>query len=117
MKQRNFIVNVTGLRIKKCCASCAYKVLEGREVVTRRCTKTGEEVEGCKLCRRWRLRKPLVTAGRFAGRVKRKEYLMFLLNVRLKEQEDVKAGREVVEKTIEEVQIEFERKYGRIYLK
>ena len=63
MEKRNFIINVTGLRIKKCCASCAFKVLEGREVVTRRCTKTGEEVESGKNCRRWKLRKPLMTEG------------------------------------------------------
>ena len=116
MKEKNFIVNDFGLRIKKCCASCAFKELEGTLTPIRQCTLTEEEVEAKHLCPMWELREALKKAGSQTGRVKRGEYLRYLLNVRFEEQEEIKNGKKIKEKTIEEVQIEFEKEHGSIYI-
>ena len=54
-------------------------------------------------------------AGTSGGKIKRREYLMYALEIRCEEQEEVDAGKEIVPKGIEEIRAEFESKYGSVY--
>jgi hypothetical protein len=51
------------------------------------------------------------------GRVKRKEYLQYLLSVRKAERHSELLGLKIKPKTIEEIRAEFEGEYGSIYIK
>lgn len=48
--------------------------------------------------------------------IKRKEYLLYLANVRAEEQQALNLGYRIKRKSIEEIREEFESKYGSIYL-
>ena len=50
------------------------------------------------------------------GRVKRREYLMFLAEIRKEEKSRHAAGCRIEPKTIEEIRAAFEEKFGSIYL-
>ena len=50
------------------------------------------------------------------GRVKRKEYLMFLLGVRKEEKQARDLGLKVETKPIEDIRAEFEEQFGSIYM-
>ena len=54
-------------------------------------------------------------AGKSRGRVKRREYLKYLVAVRLKEQRAMLQGKEVTEMSIEEVRASFKEKQGSIF--
>ena len=119
--------NTFGIRVNKLCASCAYKDLT-RAVSLRRCTKHGEDVRPRDVCKCWAMSEQLQLAGRTQGRVKRKEYLMYLVAVREDERLRVgdgtsgmasaeQMGKRVKAKSIAQVRAEFEREHGSIYIK
>ena len=47
--------------------------------------------------------------------IKRKEYLLYLANVRAEEQQAYDRGYRITRKSIEEIREEFQAKYGSIY--
>ena len=47
--------------------------------------------------------------------IKRKEYLLYLANVRAEEQQAYDRGYRIARKSIEEIREEFQAKYGSIY--
>ena len=55
-------------------------------------------------------------AGSTQGRVKRREYLMYVLEVREAEIKAEEQGQQVEVKTIEEVREVFEQEHGTIYM-
>jgi hypothetical protein len=58
----------------------------------------------------------LQLAGRTQGRVKRKEYLMYLVAVREDESLSEQMGLKIKAKSIAQVRAEFEREHGSIYV-
>ena len=50
------------------------------------------------------------------GRVKRKEYLQYLANLRAEEFRKKDMGYRIVHRSIDEVRAEFESKFGSIYI-
>lgn len=125
-----FVRNVYGLRIKKCCASCAYKD-ETRSVRKRMCTMSGEEVSPCDCCKAWKMNNLLMRAGKGKkGQVKRFDYLMYVLAEREEmlmvsaveelnpECEDAPEAETIAieTKSIGEIRMKFEQEHGSIYI-
>ena len=54
MEGLEFAVNSEGVRVKKCCASCQYKVCTNNDT-NRKCTLSGKRVTKDFLCRSWRI--------------------------------------------------------------
>lgn len=107
--------NIHGITVKKCCASCSYKDLSKAKHV-RFCTQHEKEVKACGLCSLWEMSKQVQLAGWSQGRVKRKEYLEYLLTECEDRKTATQLGLHVVVKSIEELRVEFEQEQGSIYI-
>ena len=107
--------NPHGIPVKVCCASCAYRQLVDTQA-RRRCIIREEKVKPNQLCCLWQMSKQAQLAGWSQGRVKRREYLEYLL----KECENWKLatqlGLHVEMKSIEELRVKFEQEQGSIYI-
>ena len=63
--------NTCGIQIKKCCASCAFKAIKVINAdCERRCTQTGQTVEGTDYCEQWLMAEGLKNLGRRRGVVR-----------------------------------------------
>ncbi len=63
--------NNCGIQIKKCCASCAFKVIKVINAdCERRCSQTGQTVEGTDYCEQWQMAEGLKNLGRRRGVVR-----------------------------------------------
>jgi hypothetical protein len=120
------VTNTFGIEVNKCCASCAHKDLT-RAVTLRRCMKHCKDVGPGDVCGCWAMSRQFEMAGRSQGRVKRREYLMYLVAVREEERlrvSDGTSGMSLVEqlvhkitaKSIAQIRSEFEALHGSIYL-
>lgn len=107
--------NAFDVVVNKCCASCAFKDLT-RAVTLRRCMKHGKGVRADEVCADWTISEQLQMAGRSQGRVKRKEYLMYLVAVREEESSAAQMGLKTKAKSIEQIRAEFEAQHGSIYM-
>ena len=85
------LVNRYGITVKKCCASCQHKCTDtdGRRI----CGLMQIVVEQKFDCPKWELAEGQQNAGRSGGKVKRREYLMFVFETRMQEQEAIEAGK------------------------
>lgn len=111
MERKIFVRNQFGIRVKKCCASCAFKDLT-RAVTERYCKEHAKTVNACKVCNSWKMSSLLQSMQFSDGQVKRREYQLYLLKVRTEELEkNVKK-----QKSIEIVREEFESQYGSIFI-
>ena len=72
--------NKRGIKVKRCCASCANKNID--EFGVRHCTLGYASSD---TCRHWRMREELRNAGTPFGVIKSKEYLRFVLDIRNRE--------------------------------
>ena len=72
--------NKRGIKVKRCCASCANKEID--EFGVRHCTLG---YASCDTCRHWRMREELRNAGTPFGVIKTKEYLHYVLDIRNRE--------------------------------
>ena len=72
--------NKRGIKVKRCCASCANKEID--EFGVRHCTLGYASSD---TCRHWRMREELRNAGTPFGVIKSKEYLRFVLDIRNRE--------------------------------
>lgn len=55
----DFVRNPYGIRIKKCCASCAWKVLT-ESLTTRKCRRWRKRVKPRHCCRCWKMSEALL---------------------------------------------------------
>ena len=63
--------NNCGIQIKKCCASCASKVIKVINAdCERRCSQTDQAVEGTDYCEQWQMAEGLKNLGRRRGVVR-----------------------------------------------
>lgn len=97
-----------GNKIKKCCASCLHNRGAEREK-TRICDAGKGTVVQTFSCDTYETRPSLMNAGKGGGRVKRREYLYFLLNHDMPTDPDKRF-------TFKEAREEFKKKYGDIYI-
>ena len=108
--------NAHGCKIKKCCASCQHKDVanDGTKV----CSLILEKVEQKSKCKKWKMVDSLKNAGKGGGKVKRKEYLIYVQEVRSSENDDIKYGiiTEQERKTLGEIRRMFTEKFGSIYV-
>ena len=107
--------NEYGMSVKKCCASCVYKDLTGK-LRYRKCLKHLCLTKAHNVCSDWEMNFPSRQAGASEGKVKRREYQMFLLEVREAEIKAEEQGQQVEVKTIEEIRQLFEQEHGTIYM-
>ena len=104
-------------RILKGCCSCQHRTIraDGTRVCAKMQLVVGQKFR-CGLCSLWEMSKQAQLAGWSQGRVKRKEYLEYLL----RECEDWKIatqlGLHVEMKSVEELRMKFEQEHGSIYI-
>lgn len=107
--------NKYGVKVSMCCASCDFK--ESTRLLTQRhCTRLNKEVSPIGLCKKWKMSKLLKQLGSEQGQVKSREYLLYLTDVRIKEQELQGQGKKIVPKNIAKIRAEFEKEHGSIYI-
>lgn len=81
--------NKHGIEIRKCCASCQFRLVEdGRRI----CVLRQEKVLMKRVCEDWKMGYRLENAGYASGRVKRGEYLRYVHEMRMREQEEMETG-------------------------
>ena len=111
-----FTKNPQFITVKKCCASCIFKGY-ANDLEMRRCKLHHADVKPQDVCRKWQMSKQMELAGTPGdGRVKCREYLMYVLEVREAEIKAEEQGQQVEVKTIEEIRQLFEQEHGTIYM-
>ena len=117
--KKQFATNRCGIPIGKCCASCINKCLSSTS--QRTCALQGklEEVEQNYVCDHWQMAPNLQNAGGSQGKVKKKDYLMFVMIRRMAENESIDLGiiSEDDRQSNEELREEYISKFGNIYYK
>ena len=107
--------NQFGAKINRCCASCRFK--EPTRLMTKRlCTKTNQEVNPFDVCTMWRMNDQVKRAGYGGGRVKRKDYLLYLAKIREEEMIRQADGEQFEPKSISQIRAAFQQEFGSIYL-
>ena len=106
--------NRHGIRMGRCCMSCAYKMCT-KEQKLRRCALDGIVHRRCHVCHDWEMSRTMQGAGASGGLIKKREYLMYVLAIRVEEQEQ-EIEKEFC-KSVEEIREEFEKKCGSIYIR
>ena len=99
--------NRCGIEFKKCCCTCKHRCPEADSKST--CLELGIEVASTDLCRGWKMAPSYEQVGMNKGKVKSKEYLMWVLEQRVQETRDIEAGLmdEEDRKSVEELRKEF----------
>ena len=114
-----FAINRCGIPIGKCCASCINKCLTSTSART--CALRGklEEVAQAYVCDDWKMEPSLDNVGDSQGKVKKKDYLMFVMIRRMAENESIELGiiSEDDRQSNEELREEYISKNGNIYYK
>ncbi len=82
--------NARGIMIKMWCGSCQHKSVDAAGI--RICKRTNHPVLCISKCKKWELKEALLSAGNGGGRVKCLEYLMYVRDKRLVEQELIAQG-------------------------
>lgn len=100
--------------VKKCCMSCVYKDLT-RCSGKRFCLKQVMDVKKDFYCQRWRMCHNQRMAGFARGKVKCREYLMYVLAVREDEAQTIERGEEIEIRTIPQLRAAFRENHGEIY--
>ena len=113
--QPKYVLNQRGLRVRKCCASCMHKS-ETNSDKYRGCLKHDITVSPRDVCNDWMMSRSLRMAMKSEDRIKRFDYLMFVLSVRQSEWEAEDQGQEVSPMSTEKLRAEFEQEHGSIYI-
>lgn len=114
---KEYVVNENGIRIFKCCGSCAHKY-SGYS----KCTKTQAKCLPFQCCALWEIRQGLQTAGKQKGLVKRPEYIQYVAKVRTEEarkkQVAFKEGKKKIQEAIstDKMRRAFFKQNGNFYL-
>ena len=107
--------NQHGIEVKKCCASCKHKDLT-RLVLARYCSQHHEKVKPRECCEQWEMSEQMEAAGSGGGKVKKKAYLKYVLDVREDESLADQLGIKFPHKSIEQIRRDYEEKNGSIYV-
>ena len=107
--------NGYGMSVRRCCASCMHKALTGK-LKYRKCLKHLCLVKSHNVCRDWTMNMRSKQAGASEGKVKKREYQLFLLEVRQREAAAAKQGNRVARLSIGEIRQQFEEEHGTIYM-
>ncbi len=107
--------NEHGIEIKECCASCMHKDLT-RLMSSRFCLQHHKKVKPRECCEHWAMSEQMEAAGSGGGKVKKKAYLKYVLQVREDESLADQLGIKSSHKTLEQIRQDFEAKNGSIYV-
>ena len=107
--------NSHGIEVKECCASCKYKDLT-RLISSRFCLQHHKSVKPREWCEQWVMSEQMEAAGSARGKVKKKAYLKYVLQVREDESLAGQLGVNSPHKTLIQIRQEFEEKNGSIFL-
>lgn len=107
--------NQHGIEVKKCCASCKHKDLT-RLVLARYCSQHHEKVKPRECCEQWEMSEQMEASGSGGGKVKKKAYLKYVLDVREDESLADQLGIKFPHKSIGQIRKDFEEKNGSIYV-
>ena len=108
--------NEHGIEIKKCCASCKHKDLT-RLLSARFCSLHQKKVKPREGCKQWEMSEQMQAAGLSGGKVKKKAYLKYVMDVREDESLADQLGlNQFPHKSISQIRKEFEAKNGSIYV-
>ena len=111
MYNKHFTLNDNGVLVKLCCASCVWKDTT-RLMTKRRCTKLRKDVSPNDSCKHWAMSQQMMEVRKSVGKIKRREYQVYLLRIREEEmKKGVEEGRD-----IEEIRAEFQSLYGSIFI-
>ena len=113
--KRQVTRNQHGIEVKKCCASCKHKDLT-RLVLARYCSQHHEKVKPRECCEQWEMSEQMEAAGSGGGKVKKKAYLKYVLDVREDESLADRLGIKFPHKSIGQIRKDFEEKNGSIYV-
>ena len=83
--------NAQGIKVNRCCLSCTHKFYDSRG--RRLCDLCQIPVGVKDGCDRWEMHAALKQAGLRPGKVKRKDYLRFVLKVRSEEKRLLELGQ------------------------
>jgi hypothetical protein len=72
-----YVINSYGIAIKKCCASCKHKLFYSDDF--RACEFGATKLKPTNVCKRWEQLPKLSNAGKGDGRIRKKRWLMHLL--------------------------------------
>ena len=108
--KKQVAVNQCGVMINKCCASCKNRVFDDNEMRT--CKLTGKHVRGNHVCNCWVMNKGLKCLGCHHGKVQRRDYQLYLLEVRASELEARARGFDVPPASVKSIQRDFELLHG-----
>lgn len=106
MNEINFTKNSNGIPVKMCCASCKYKQFDKGD--KRVCTNGEGAVRPDSYCGDWEMREGLDKAGMGGGMIKKKSYLMYVLNY---PQPEIP----FYHVPLQQIREEYEKKLGTIY--
>lgn len=107
--------NQHGIEIRVCCASCRHKDLT-RLISSRFCLQHHKSVKPRGHCKEWAMSEQMEAAGSGRGKVKKKAYLKYVLEVREDESLADQLGIKFPHKTLEQIRKEFEEKNDSIFL-
>ena len=107
--------NQHGIEVKECCASCRHKDLT-RLISSRFCLQHQKKVKPRECCEQWEMSEQMQAAGLSGGKVKKKTYLKFVLQVREDESLADQLKVQIPHKTLVQIRRDFEEKNGSIYL-
>ena len=107
--------NSYGILINRCCASCKFKDLT-RLMTARFCLKHQKGVKPRSHCKQWEMSEQMEAAGSSGGKVKKKSYLKYVLDVREDESLADQLGIKFPHKSIGQIRKDFEEKNGSIYV-
>jgi len=108
--------NQHGIEIRECCASCRHKDLT-RLISSRFCLQRHKSVKPRGHCKEWAMSEQMEAAGSGRGKVKKKAYLRYVLEVREDESLADQLGlSQFPHKSIDQIRKDFEEKNGSIFL-
>ena len=107
--------NQYGIEVKECCASCRHKDLT-RLLSARFCSLHQKKVKPREGCKQWEMSEQMQAAGLSGGKVKKKEYLKYVMEVREDESLADQLKIQFPHKSISQIRKEFEAKNGSIYV-
>ena len=103
------------IEVKECCASCKFKDLT-RLISSRFCLQHHKSVKPRGHCKQWAMSEQMEAAGSGRGKVKKKAYLKYVIEVREDESLADQLGLQAPHKTLEQIRQDFEAKNGSIYI-